>query len=192
MARLGCSITLLKNSQEGSIVSHTGRKSSRFCAQILKESNGSILLEDTMTLQGEKKAENNKNSLKGFRIIDKIKNMIESECPEIVSCADILTIAARDAVLLRTFKLLNMLLNSYRQRKKEEDVGRKVMRKRLKCRICNTGISGGGGIIRDHHGHLVNAYAEPLGIMTNNMAEAVTLRTGIEWCIKDPQVPFNP
>ncbi|KAK4371091.1 hypothetical protein RND71_010566 [Anisodus tanguticus] len=62
--------------------------------------DGSVLLDDTVTLQGEKKAANNKNALKGFRIIDRIKNMIESECPGIVSSADILTIAARDAVLL--------------------------------------------------------------------------------------------
>ncbi|OIS96180.1 PREDICTED: peroxidase 11-like [Nicotiana attenuata] len=62
--------------------------------------DGSVLLDDTVTLKGEKNAPNNKNALKGFRIIDRIKNRLESECPGIVSCADILTIAARDAVLL--------------------------------------------------------------------------------------------
>ncbi|KAE8730030.1 Peroxidase 11 [Hibiscus syriacus] len=63
--------------------------------------DGSILLDDTIDLQGEKKASTNGlNSLKGFRIIDKIKNKLESECPGIVSCADLLTIAARDAVIL--------------------------------------------------------------------------------------------
>ncbi|KAB1206580.1 Peroxidase 11 [Morella rubra] len=62
--------------------------------------DGSVLLDDTITLQGEKKASPNVNSLKGFEIIDKIKNEVESDCPGIVSCADILTIAARDAVLL--------------------------------------------------------------------------------------------
>jgi peroxidase len=62
--------------------------------------DGSVLLDDTITLQGEKKASTNINSLEGFKIIDRIKNKIESECPGIVSCADILTIAARDAVLL--------------------------------------------------------------------------------------------
>ncbi|MCD7452510.1 hypothetical protein HAX54_017197 [Datura stramonium] len=62
--------------------------------------DGSVLLDDTITLKGEKNAPNNKNALKGFRIIDRIKNRIESECPGTVSCADILTIAARDAVLL--------------------------------------------------------------------------------------------
>ncbi|XP_059309725.1 peroxidase 11-like [Lycium ferocissimum] len=62
--------------------------------------DGSVLLEDTVTLQGEKNAANNKNALKGFRIIDRIKNRLESECPGIVSCADILTIAAREIFVL--------------------------------------------------------------------------------------------
>ncbi|GAV80214.1 peroxidase domain-containing protein [Cephalotus follicularis] len=62
--------------------------------------DGSVLLDDTITLQGEKKASVNKNSLKGFKIIDRIKNKLESDCPGIVSCADILTVAARDATIL--------------------------------------------------------------------------------------------
>ncbi|KAI6686277.1 hypothetical protein NL676_032190 [Syzygium grande] len=64
--------------------------------------DGSVLLDDTITLQGEKKAPTNVHSLGGFRIIDRIKNMLESECPGVVSCADILTVAARDATLLIT------------------------------------------------------------------------------------------
>ncbi|MED6182696.1 Peroxidase 11 [Stylosanthes scabra] len=62
--------------------------------------DASILLDDTVTLKGEKKAAASTHSLKGFELIDQIKNMVESECPGIVSCADILTIAARDAVIL--------------------------------------------------------------------------------------------
>ncbi|KAI3915360.1 hypothetical protein MKX01_035619 [Papaver californicum] len=62
--------------------------------------DGSILLDETITLQGEKKAPQSKNSLRGFDVIDRIKNKLESECPGIVSCADLLTIAARDAVIL--------------------------------------------------------------------------------------------
>ncbi|KAK9277660.1 hypothetical protein L1049_007207 [Liquidambar formosana] len=62
--------------------------------------DGSVLLEDTITLQGEKKALPNIHSLKGYRLVDRIKNMLESECPGVVSCADLLTIAARDAVIL--------------------------------------------------------------------------------------------
>ncbi|XP_076927164.1 peroxidase 11-like [Bidens hawaiensis] len=62
--------------------------------------DGSVLLDDTYTLQGEKKAPTNLNALKGFEIIDRIKNKLESECPNTVSCADALTIAARDATVL--------------------------------------------------------------------------------------------
>lgn len=62
--------------------------------------DGSVLLDDTITLEGEKKAGPNVNSLDGFKMVDRIKNKLESECPGVVSCADLLTIAARDAVLL--------------------------------------------------------------------------------------------
>ncbi|XP_021718287.1 peroxidase 11-like [Chenopodium quinoa] len=62
--------------------------------------DGSVLLDDTLTFKGEKKASQNKHSLRGFKIMDRIKMMVESECPGVVSCADILTLAARDAVIL--------------------------------------------------------------------------------------------
>lgn len=62
--------------------------------------DGSVLLDDTATLIGEKQAEQNVNSLKGFEVVDKIKEKLEAECPGTVSCADLLAIAARDAVVL--------------------------------------------------------------------------------------------
>lgn len=37
--------------------------------------------------------------LKGYDIIDAIKSEIEGVCPGIVSCADILVLAAREAIL---------------------------------------------------------------------------------------------
>lgn len=48
----------------------------------------------------EKQAAPNLNSLRGFSIIDEIKYILEEACPYTVSCSDILTIAARDAVVL--------------------------------------------------------------------------------------------
>ncbi|KAH0460855.1 hypothetical protein IEQ34_008430 [Dendrobium chrysotoxum] len=62
--------------------------------------DGSVLLDDTATLIGEKTASQNVNSLIGFDLVDRIKNQLEGECPGVVSCADLLAIAARDAVLL--------------------------------------------------------------------------------------------
>ncbi|ONK79388.1 uncharacterized protein A4U43_C01F5850 [Asparagus officinalis] len=62
--------------------------------------DGSVLLDDTVTLKGEKKASESLNSLIGFELVDRIKNQLESRCPGTVSCADLLAIAARDAVVL--------------------------------------------------------------------------------------------
>ncbi|KAG8076001.1 hypothetical protein GUJ93_ZPchr0006g40586 [Zizania palustris] len=62
--------------------------------------DGSVLLDDTAAMVGEKQAEQNVNSLKGFGLVDKIKQKLEAECPGTVSCADLLAIAARDAVVL--------------------------------------------------------------------------------------------
>ena len=59
-----------------------------------------MLLDDTITLKGEKEASQKLNSLIGFELVDRIKNQLESECPGIVSCADLLALAARDATIL--------------------------------------------------------------------------------------------
>ncbi|KAL2896374.1 Peroxidase 4 [Bienertia sinuspersici] len=60
--------------------------------------DGSVLLDDNSTFKGEKTAFPNDNSLRGFEVVDLIKFRLEKACPLVVSCADILAIAARDSV----------------------------------------------------------------------------------------------
>ncbi|KAI5072690.1 hypothetical protein GOP47_0012796 [Adiantum capillus-veneris] len=62
--------------------------------------DASVLLDDTPSFQGEKTAGPNNNSLRGFEVIDDIKSRVESACPGIVSCADILALTSRDGVSL--------------------------------------------------------------------------------------------
>ncbi|XP_022944315.1 peroxidase 4-like isoform X2 [Cucurbita moschata] len=61
--------------------------------------DGSILLEDTPTFTGEQTAAPNNRSVRGFNVIESIKKNLEKVCPGVVSCADILTLSARDSVV---------------------------------------------------------------------------------------------
>ncbi|XP_042412027.1 peroxidase P7-like [Zingiber officinale] len=62
--------------------------------------DASVLLDDTPSIAGEKNAPPNRNSLRGFVLVDSIKLQVELQCRATVSCADILAIAARDGVNL--------------------------------------------------------------------------------------------
>ncbi|KAI3674777.1 hypothetical protein L2E82_51894 [Cichorium intybus] len=62
--------------------------------------DASILLDQTATIDSEKNAAPNANSARGFEVIDKIKSEVDKVCRRsVVSCADILTVAARDSVV---------------------------------------------------------------------------------------------
>ena len=49
---------------------------------------------------GEKYALSNFNSVRGYRDVYGIKRTVESACPGVVSCADILALVARDSVVI--------------------------------------------------------------------------------------------
>ncbi|PON78300.1 Plant peroxidase [Parasponia andersonii] len=59
--------------------------------------DASLLLEDSSSINSEKNAIQNKGSIRGENVIEEAKSQVESICPGIVSCADILAVAARDA-----------------------------------------------------------------------------------------------
>ncbi|KAK1591052.1 hypothetical protein Q3G72_001494 [Acer saccharum] len=59
--------------------------------------DASVLLNAVNNVPAEKDSIPNA-SLSGFDVIDDIKTVIENKCPGVVSCADILALAARDAV----------------------------------------------------------------------------------------------
>jgi peroxidase len=63
-------------------------------------------LESTASNTAEKDAIPNL-SLAGFDVIKNIKDAVEAKCPKTVSCADILALAARDAVSVQVIKLPN-------------------------------------------------------------------------------------
>ncbi|KAK8596581.1 hypothetical protein V6N12_065064 [Hibiscus sabdariffa] len=70
-----------------------------FCVYTYLGCDGSILLDDTSSFTGEKTAGPNNNSVTGFEVVDAIKAEVEKVCPGVVSCTDILAIAARDSVV---------------------------------------------------------------------------------------------
>ncbi|KAM4096849.1 hypothetical protein ACJW30_08G136000 [Castanea mollissima] len=69
--------------------------------------DGSILLD---VRDGEKFSLSNLNSVRGFEVVDDIKRAVEYECSGVVSCADILAIAARDSVVITGGPTWNVLL----------------------------------------------------------------------------------
>ncbi|GKC85842.1 peroxidase 9, partial [Tanacetum coccineum] len=62
--------------------------------------DASVLLDDSAMFTSEKNAGPNANSIRGFEVIDEIKSKLEEACPETVSCADILALAARGSTVL--------------------------------------------------------------------------------------------
>ncbi|XP_078148626.1 peroxidase 1-like [Carex rostrata] len=61
--------------------------------------DGSVLLNSTKDNKAENEAPPNR-SLRGFGSVERVKAKLEKACPNTVSCADVLTLMARDAVWL--------------------------------------------------------------------------------------------
>ncbi|PSS26836.1 Lignin-forming anionic peroxidase [Actinidia chinensis var. chinensis] len=59
--------------------------------------DASILLDEAAIATSERSAAPNKNSARGFEVIEAAKSEVEKICPGVVSCADVLAVAARDA-----------------------------------------------------------------------------------------------
>ncbi|KAK9164239.1 hypothetical protein Syun_005141 [Stephania yunnanensis] len=92
-----------------SIVAKAVAKEARMAASLLrlhfhdcfvKGCDASILLDSSGSIVSEKRSNPNRNSARGFEVIDEIKSAIEKECPHTVSCADIIALAARDSTVL--------------------------------------------------------------------------------------------
>ncbi|KAL5705571.1 peroxidase [Ranunculus cassubicifolius] len=92
-----------------SIVAKAVAKEARMAASLLrvhfhdcfvKGCDASVLLDNSGSIISEKRSNPNRNSLRGFEVIDEIKSALEKECPRTVSCADIVAIAARDSTVL--------------------------------------------------------------------------------------------
>ncbi|RZR75085.1 hypothetical protein BHM03_00049081, partial [Ensete ventricosum] len=92
---------LLRLHYHDCIVRVTLRSSSTFGC------DGSILIRDPDDATLEKKSSNHAG-VRGFDVIDRAKARLEAECQGVVSCADIVALAARDAVyLVRTASSMN-------------------------------------------------------------------------------------
>ncbi|VFQ74077.1 unnamed protein product [Cuscuta campestris] len=74
--------------------------------------DGSLLLDNNgTTIVSEKDAAPNaNNSARGFDVVDNIKSAVQSACPGVVSCADILALASQAAVSMAGGPTWNVLL----------------------------------------------------------------------------------
>ncbi|XP_061350503.1 peroxidase A2-like [Gastrolobium bilobum] len=62
--------------------------------------DASILLNNTATIVSEQGAFGNNNSIRGLDVVNQIKTAVENACPGVVSCADILALAAEISSVL--------------------------------------------------------------------------------------------
>ncbi|KAM0849447.1 hypothetical protein ACQ4PT_053727 [Festuca glaucescens] len=92
-----------------SIVGKAHNRDPRMAASLLrlhfhdcfvKGCDASILLDSSASVTSEKRSIPNKDSARGFEVVDEIKAALEAACPRTVSCADVLALAARDSTVV--------------------------------------------------------------------------------------------
>ncbi|TXG59726.1 hypothetical protein EZV62_014299 [Acer yangbiense] len=92
-----------------SVLAKAVAKETRMAASLLrlhfhdcfvKGCDASILLDSSGSIVSEKRSNPNRNSARGFEVLDDIKSALEKECPHTVSCADIMALVARDSTVL--------------------------------------------------------------------------------------------
>lgn len=76
--------------------------------------DASILLEQTSTIDSEQSALANQNSARGYNVIEAAKREVETICPGVVSCADILAVAARDASVAVSIHIYLYIFQNFR------------------------------------------------------------------------------
>ncbi|XP_070011018.1 uncharacterized protein [Nicotiana sylvestris] len=59
------------------------------------------------------------------------------------------------------------------------------------CSKGNPRSAGAGSILRDHTGHMIMAFAVYLGNCSNNMAEILSLKIGLRWCLQHGFISFS-
>jgi len=79
---------------------------SELVAGLLQGCDASILLDNSSSIVSEKFATPNNSSARGYPVVDAVKAALEEACPGVVSCADILAIAAKISVELVRFSFL--------------------------------------------------------------------------------------
>jgi peroxidase len=75
--------------------------------------DASLLLNTTSSGNQTEKLATPNVTLRGFDFIDRVKSLLEAACPGVVSCADVIALVARDAIVAivrtRTRSILNSL-----------------------------------------------------------------------------------
>ncbi|CAM8967816.1 unnamed protein product [Rhodiola kirilowii] len=74
---------------------------------MVKSCDASLLLKTVGNITSELEADRS-FGIRNLKYLEQIKNAVERECPETVSCADIMAIAARDAIALRGGPVIKM------------------------------------------------------------------------------------